>query len=134
MWAGRLISRMPITGRSADAIPHFDHAMHLSPGDIWMTGMLTDRAFALFDLGRYEEAHEWARRARLSANPRTMTFAILAGLLSMLGRHEEAQSAAADFVKHAPGMTCTTYRRSSFGTPEAMGRLAQALSEAGVPE
>jgi adenylate cyclase len=91
-------------GRSAEAIPHFDHAMQLSPVDIWMTGMLTDRAFALFDLERFEEALEWARRARLSPNPRTMTFAILAGVLSKLGRHEEARTAAADFMKHAPGM------------------------------
>ncbi len=121
-------------GRSEEAIPHFDHAMHLSPRDIWITGMLTDRAFVLFDLGRYEEALGWARRARLSPNPRTMTFAIFAGVLWKLGRHEEARSAAADFMKHAPGMTCTKYGRSSFGTPEAMGRLVDALGRAGVPE
>jgi TolB-like protein len=121
-------------GRSAEAIPHFDHAMHLSPRDIWMTGMLTDRAFVLFELERYEEALEWARRARLSPSPRTMTFAIYASVLSKLGRHEEARSAADDFMKHAPGMTCTRYQKSSFGTPEAMARLVEALGEAGVPE
>lgn len=62
-----------------------------------------------------------------------MTFAIFAGVLSKLGRHEEARSAVADFMKHAPGMTCTTYRRSSFGTPEAMTRLVEALGVAGLP-
>ncbi len=33
------------------------------------TGMLTDRAFVLFDLERYEEALDWAQRARLSPHP-----------------------------------------------------------------
>jgi len=122
------------TGRSEEAIPHIDHAMHLSPRDIWITGMLTDRAFVLFDLERYEEALDWAQRARLSPNPRTMTFAIFAGVLSKLGRHNEARLAAADFMKHVPGMTCTKYRKSSFGTPEAMERLVEAPGKAGVPE
>lgn len=121
-------------GRSGEAIPCFDHAMQLSPRDIWITGMLTDKAFALFDLGRYDEALDWAQRARLSPNPRTMTFAIFAGVLSKLGRHKEARAAAADFMTHVPGMTCSKYRKSSFGTPESMGRLVEALANAGVPD
>ena len=56
-------------GRTAEAINHIDHAMRLSPRDIWITGMLTDRAFVLFDLERYEEALDWAQRARHSPHP-----------------------------------------------------------------
>ena len=108
--------------------------MRLSPRDIWMTGMLTDRAFVLFALGRYEEALEWARRASLSPNPRTMTFAIYAAVLSKLGHQEEARSAVGDLIKHAPDVTCRKYRRNLFGTPEVMARLVDALSEAGLPE
>ena len=72
-------------GRSEEAIPHMDHAMRLSPHDIWITGMLTDRAFVLFDLERYGEALGWAQRARLSPHPRTMTFAVHAATLWKLG-------------------------------------------------
>ena len=121
-------------GRCEEAIPHFDHAMRLSPRDIWITGMLTDRAFVLFALGRYEESLEWARRARLSPNPRTMTFAIFAAVLSKLGRQEEARSAVDDLMEHAPSVSCTKYRRNLFGTPDVMARLVEALGEAGLPE
>jgi adenylate cyclase len=121
-------------GRSEEAIPHIDHAMHLSPRDIWITGMLTDRAFVLFDLERYDEALDWAQRAHLSPNPRTMTYAIFAAVLSKLGRHNEARLAAAEFMKHVPEMTCTKYRKSSFGTPKAMERLVEELRKAGVPD
>ena len=121
-------------GRCEEAIPHFDQAMRLSPRDIFMTGMLTDRAFALFALERYEEAHEWGQRARLSPNPRTMTFAIFAAVLSKLGRLNEARSAVNDLMEHAPGLSCTKYRGNLFGTPDVMGRLVEALGEAGLPE
>ena len=121
-------------GRYEEAIPHFDHAMRLSPRDIFMTGMLTDRAFVLFALERYDEALDWARRARLSPNPRTMTFAIFAAVLSTLGRQQEACAAVADFMEHAPGMTCAKYRNNLFGTPEVMARMVEALGKAGLPE
>ncbi len=121
-------------GRAKEAIPHIDHAMRLSPRDIWLTGMLTDRAFVLFDLERYEEALEWAQRARLSPNPRTMTFAVFAAVLSKLGRNDEACAAVDDLLAHAPGLTYTKYRENLFGTPQVMERLASALRDAGLPE
>jgi adenylate cyclase len=121
-------------GRPEEAIPHFDHAMRLSPRDIWITGMLTDRAFVLFDLGRYEEALGWAQRARLSPNPRTMTLAIYAGTLAVLGREKEARDAVDDLLKHAPQLTYTKYRKNLFGTPEVNERLASALREVGLPD
>ena len=104
-----------------------DHAMRLSPHDIYFNAFTTYRAVALFDLARYEEALEWARRSRLSPNPRTMTFAIFAAVLSKLGQHEEAQEAVKDLLAHAPTMTCAEYRDNPIGTPEAMERLAEAL-------
>jgi Flp pilus assembly protein TadD len=121
-------------GRCEEAIPHIDHAMRLSPRDMWMTGMLTDRAFVLFALGRYEEALGWARRASLSPNPRTMTFAIYAAVLSRLGRQDEARAAVSDLMQHAPGVSCGRYQKNLFGTPEVMTRLVEALGEAGLPE
>ncbi len=121
-------------GRAEEAIPHFDQAMRLSPRDIFITAMLTHRAFALFDLERYEEALEWARRARLSPNPRTMTFAIFAAVLSKLGRKDEARAAVNDLLAHVPRLTYTKYRENLFGTLKVMERLAEALREAGLPE
>jgi adenylate cyclase len=121
-------------GRAEEAIPHMDHARRLSPHDIFLTGMLTHRAFVLFDLERYEEAFEWVRRARLSPNPRSMTFALLTAVLIKLGRREEARAALNDLLAHAPKMSCGKYRENTFGGPEAMERFADALREAGLPE
>jgi adenylate cyclase len=121
-------------GRPKEAIPHIDHAMRLSPRDIFLTGMLTLRAFVLFDLGRYEEAFEGARRASLSPNPRAMTFALLTAVLTKLGRPEEARAALNDHLAHAPGISCVKYRENPFGGPEVMERFVDTLREAGLPE
>jgi Flp pilus assembly protein TadD len=108
--------------------------MRLSPHDVFMTGMLTDHAFVLFSLGRYDEALSWARRARLSPNPRTMTFAIFAAVLSRLGRLDDARTAVNDLLEHAPGLSCAVYRGNLFGPPDAMAQLVDALAEVGLPE
>ena len=121
-------------GRAKEAIPHIDHAMRLSPRDIFLTGMMSRRAFALFDLERYEEAFEWVRRSSLSPNPRPMTFALLTAVLIKLGRQEEARAALNDLLAHAPGMSCVKYRENLVGGREVMERFVDALSEAGLPE
>jgi tetratricopeptide (TPR) repeat protein len=121
-------------GQADEAIPYIDHAMRISPRDIFLTAMLTHRAFVLFDLGRYEEAFEWAQRARLSPNPRSMTFALLTAVLTKLKRQKEARAALNDLLAHAPGMSCAKYRENRFGGPEVMERFIDALREAGLPE
>jgi adenylate cyclase len=121
-------------GRTEEAIPHSDHAMRVSPRDAFMPGMIGHRAFCEFDIGHYEEALTWINRALLSPNPRTMTFAILAAVLQILGREDEARATIDALLMHAPGMTCTKYRDNTFGTPEAMKKLVAALREAGLPE
>jgi TolB-like protein/Flp pilus assembly protein TadD len=121
-------------GRATEAIPHIDHAMRLSPRDIFLTGMMTYRAVALFHLERYEEALDWAQRASLSPDPRSMTLALLTAALAKLGRREEARAALKDLLAHAPGMSCARYRENPFGAPEFMERFADALRDTGLPE
>jgi pimeloyl-ACP methyl ester carboxylesterase len=121
-------------GRAVEDIPHLDRAKRLSSRDIFLTGMLTHRAFVAFDLERYEESFDWVRRASLSPNPRTMTFALLTAVLIKLGRQEEAQAALGDLLAHAPGITCAKYRENEFGAPKVMDRFVYALREAGLPE
>jgi tetratricopeptide (TPR) repeat protein len=121
-------------GHSADALPHIDHAIRLSPHDIWMAGMLTDRAFVLFELERYEEALDWARRARLSPHPRTATLALFAAALVTVGRLDEAKTALMDLLDHAPSLTYSTYRQMPFGRAGTMEKIASALRDIGLPE
>jgi TolB-like protein len=121
-------------GQLDDALVHFGHAMRLSPHDFWITGMRTDYAFVLFALKRYDEAYEWAERARLSGNPRTMTFAIHAATSAKLGKPDEAARVVRELLEHAPGLTCAKYRANRFGTPEAMEHLVDSLRVAGLPD
>ncbi len=95
---------------------------------------MTNRAFMLFDLERYEETFDWAQRASLSPNPRPLTFALLTAVLTKLGRQEEARVALNDLLAHAPGMSCDKYRENPFGAPVVMERFIDALREAGLPE
>jgi TolB-like protein len=121
-------------GQLDDALDHIAQAIRQSPHDIWMTGMRTDCAFVLFSLERYEEAYEWAERARLSGNPRTMTFAVHAATLATLGKTKEAAGVIRELLNHAPSLTCTKYKANLFGTPEAMEHLIGALRSAGLPD
>ena len=122
-------------GKAGDALAQFDHAMRLSPRDIWLTGMLTYRAFVLFHLERYGDAFEEVRRASLRPNPRVMTFALLAAAAGVLGRGEEARGAVDDLLAHAPATTCAKFRgHPYFGSPEVMERFVEALRASGLPE
>lgn len=99
-------------------------------------GRWTDygRAFVLFGLERYEEAFEWAQRARLDPNPQSMTFAFFAALLCKLGRRDEARIAVNDLLAHVPGMSCARCREKLFEAPAIMERLVDALGDAGLPD
>jgi len=122
-------------GKVEEAIPHVDHAMRLSPRDIFLTGMLFHRALILFHLERYKEAFEWARRASLSPNPRSLTFALLTAVLIKLERKGEAQAALKDLLVFAPDMSCVKFQGNPmFGGPEVLKRFIGALREAGLPE
>ena len=63
-----------------------------------------------------------------------MTFALLAVVLTKLGRKEEARAAVKDLLAHAPAMSGAKYREILFGPPEVMARFADALREAGLAE
>jgi adenylate cyclase len=122
-------------GRLDEAIPHIDHAIRLSPRDVAIAGFQTYRAFVLFDLERYEEAIEWARRASRSPNPLSVSFEVVTAALIQLERQEEAGVALNDLLAHTPGASLGQIReRPWIGRPETMERYLDALREAGLPE
>jgi adenylate cyclase len=122
-------------GRLEEAIPHIDHAMRLSPHDIAIAGYQTYRAFVLFDLERYEEAIEWARRASRNPYPLSVSFEVLTAALTILGRQDEAGAALNELLAHTPGMSLSRLRaRPWIGRPETMARYLDTLRKAGVPE
>ncbi len=89
----------------------------------------------LFDLKRYEEAVEWAHRARRNPNPRFWAFAVLAAALTKLGRVEEARDALDELFAHAPRFSLGFVPKGlSFLKAEFVEPFVEALREAGVPE
>jgi TolB-like protein len=122
-------------GHPEEAVPHIDNAMRLSPHDVAIAGFQTYRAFLLFDLERYEEAVEWARRASRSPNPLSVSFEVVTAALNELGRQEEAGVALNDLLVHTPGTSLGRLReRPWIGRPETKDRFLGALREAGLPE
>jgi len=121
-------------GKADKAIAHFDQAMRLSPRETYLPGMQTYKAFALFDLERYDEAFTLVQRARLGPHPRSLTFALLIAVAAKLGKPKEVQAAVHDLRSQFPGISCSRYKEPSFGRPTAMKRLVGALREAGLPE
>jgi TolB-like protein len=122
-------------GRLEEAISKIDFALRLNPQDIAGGGFLVYRSFVLFDLERYEEAVECARRANRSQYSISVSFEIVTAALIKLGRQEEAAVALGDLLNHTSGTTLSgLQRRPWIGRPEAKERFLGALREAGLPE
>jgi adenylate cyclase len=121
--------------RAEEAISSFDRAIRLSPHDAYLAGFQTERARALFDLRRYEECVDWARRSIQSRYSRDRTFGILAAALTRLGRNGEAKIALESLLSRAPHFTINFVRAAaSSSNQEADERYIEALREVGLPE
>jgi len=122
-------------GRPEEAVPHLDHALRLSPRDISIAGLLTYRAFVLFDLEHYQEAYETARRASRSPNPRNVAFETVIASLVKSGRREEAVAAVDEYLAFKPDASLSFVNgRPWIARPEAKAHYLGALRDAGLPE
>jgi len=122
-------------GRAADALPEVDMAMRLSPHDRMLWGMQAARASCCYNLGNYDEAVEWARKAVNSRPDRFWTHIHLAVALVGQGRLDEARVAIeearrvkSDLSLSVIGQILTHYH------PKYLERLISALRKAGLPE
>ena len=107
----------------------------MSPIDDFACRALTEQAFALFFLGRPEEAVTTARRA-LTANPNfTPCHRVLAAALSESGRIAEAGAVVQKLLGFYPSLTVGRYSSETRFTGEGQKqRLLDALRRAGLPE
>jgi len=123
------------SGDPGEALAHFDHSLRLSPIDDFAFRALTGQAFALFFLGRPEEAATTARRA-LTANPNfTPCHRVLAAALSESGRHDEAGAVVQKLLGFYPSLTVERYSTETRFTGDGhKQRLLDALRRAGLPE
>ena len=122
-------------GRAAEGIPMVDKAMRLSPQDPILWAMQVTRAACCNNVGRYDEAGEWARKA---VNARPDNFwpnLTLAHALVGQDLLDEARAAIEDARRVKTDISLSARRRlMPHYHPEYLERHIDALRKAGLPE
>jgi adenylate cyclase len=134
-WAhGNLGAWLTMSGRDDEALASFNEALRLSPRDpvnfYWHYLM----GFALFIIGRYQEALECTEKA-LRDNPNLPgIYRLRAACLSQLDRVDEAKTALADFLRLSPeANVASTKAQIPMKRPKDLERYIEALRRAGLP-
>ncbi len=90
------------SGRSEVSLPHLEQAIRLSPHDAHMGSFLARAAHAHLNLGDYDQAIKWARKALRLPNFQWSRHIILASALGHLNRGGEAQPAIDHVLERIP--------------------------------
>jgi adenylate cyclase len=120
--------------RPSEAVESFRKAIRLSPRDPMQYDMLCGLAFALVQLGRYEEAVETARRSIHLNSHFSSTLRALFAALAHLDRMQEAHDAAANLLRLEPAFRITEWDKRSPWKHPAKERMAVGLRKGGLPE
>ena len=120
------------SGDAQAAIASADISRHLSPFDPLLFGMLGARAMALFRLGAYEEAAEWAIRAAARPNAHVHILAIAAHCLAVAERIDEARAFAAMIHKAVPDYRVEHYFAAFRFPAEAQGVFRKGAAQIGM--
>jgi DNA-binding SARP family transcriptional activator/tetratricopeptide (TPR) repeat protein len=115
------------SGDAHAAVRASDHSRFLSPFDPLLFGMLGSRAMALFRLGEYEEAADWALKAASRPNAHVHILAIAAHCLAAVGRLDEARGFAATIHRDNPGYRTKDYL-GAFHFPPEMERMFRSAA------
>ncbi len=125
-------------GRSDEAIRHITQAIDLSPRDLFLPGFLALGSKALYDIGRFQDALNWAGRANRSRNPRPLSFIVAAAALSELGDRDAAVAVVAEMLdltglKSAPELRELLFWNCPM-SQERNEQTMEALRQAGLPD
>jgi tetratricopeptide (TPR) repeat protein len=116
------------TGDAQAAIEAADITCDLSPFDPMMYAICAARACALFRLGRYEEAADWALRSGRQPNAHAYARAISALILAAAGHLEEALSEMRLVHNLRPGLSINNVL-SSFRLLEDQDRAFRSIAK-----
>jgi TolB-like protein/Tfp pilus assembly protein PilF len=123
------------SGNAAEAVPHLESAIRLSPHDPNMGSYLVRIADARYFMADYEGAVTFALRALGRPNFQWSRYAVLIAALGQLGRHDEAQRYLAEVTRERPDFSIDFVRNTHlFGVPDLMARYCEGLRKAAVPE
>jgi adenylate cyclase len=116
------------------AIEHFKRAMRLSPLDPMHFNALVGIGAAHFDKDEYDEAIRWIERGLRERPDAVWTYRLLTAAYTHAGRLEEAKRAATKFLEAYPGMTVSKAIAAAPPKSPLIGRIAEGLRKAGLPE
>jgi TolB-like protein/Tfp pilus assembly protein PilF len=118
------------------ALPLFEKAVRLSPQDPHLWTFHHMRSFALFRLGRLDEAEDFVRAALRLPNATYWPLATLCALLAAQDRIEEAQAVSERLLQIKPGYNLAYARQDFFfvDAPAFVDRYLKNLALAGVTD
>jgi TolB-like protein len=124
-----------LAGEPETAIDYTARAMRLSPQDPQVFTMQTATAFAHFFAGRPEEAFSWAERAVRMQSNFYVAVCIAAASGALAGKRAEAEKAMVRLRQINPALRISNLEHLlPIRRPEDLGRLAEGLRKAGLPE
>ncbi|MBR0939168.1 adenylate/guanylate cyclase domain-containing protein [Bradyrhizobium jicamae] len=121
-----------IAGLPEEAVQSFERAMRMSPVDPLLHRAFTGMAYALIELGRFDEAILAAKKAQRQNPAWSATCCCLAAAFAHLGRDAEAREAAARVFVVDPAFTISA--RIARGGQSNAKLLIEGLRKAGLPE
>jgi adenylate cyclase len=110
-----------------------EHAMQLSPTDIFLFVWQTARGYANFSCDRFGEARDWSEKALRERPGYLPAERMVAAAAALAGQTEQAQSAMARLRELDPRLRISNLNdQIPYRRPEDLARFAAGLREAGV--
>ncbi len=120
-------------GRPAEALPHHDEAIRLTPQDPIMWAFLASKAIALVMTGREEEGVATSREAQQHSNHHLFSYLAEVSGLGLLQRDDEAADALARLRRVQPDVSLEFLQRSlPMVEADSKHRFLQGLALAGL--
>jgi TolB-like protein/Tfp pilus assembly protein PilF len=125
-----------VSGHTSEGIPYLDRALELSPRDPHLSSFHATRALGHLALGELETGESFARKATRHPNAQHGPFLVLASLLGLMHRTEDALHAVEAVLERSPDYTLATARSEFFfcGDQRLTQRYLEGLRHAGLPD
>ncbi|MCB5176848.1 adenylate/guanylate cyclase domain-containing protein [Microvirga lenta] len=121
-------------GDAETAISHFERALRLSPFDPMAFNCDMGIGAAHFIAGRYEESIAWQEKALMAHPNSAWIHRNLAPAYALAGQRGKAAESVRELLKAYPGMRISDVTSALAFTDEVLGRIAEGLRLAGLPE
>lgn len=126
-----------VSGRAREALAYLDRSVQLSPYDPHLSSTHAIRALGHMALGELDTAECFARKATRIPNANRWPFLVLASLLGLMDRTEDARRAVNTLLERSPSGFSMADARSEFffcGDKALVKCYLGGLRRAGLPE